>query len=293
MMMMMSFNCSCRNKNSVCVCVCVYTHMWAGGGRDKDREERQRERNRERLRGERARATARESAREREGGRERARARARGRARTFVPIFPCNFPLFTSESLEQLGSIIVFNSIYHYHYHFVILERNTLACRCPRGCVFANTRARWRGRPPGPHSAGPRPSAGRPGRSDSRGGGVDRLPWIAWIASLEALGSTLLKRVDRLPWSALIASLGARGSPPSERVDVPCVALMGSLEHRPAARRCGCTRLREHASQTSTKRAATARRRNAHCAACPDYFLDQVLFSQKKLVLIRTRILID
>jgi hypothetical protein len=92
---------------------------------------------------------------------------------------------------------------------------------------------------------------------------VDRLPRIAWIVSLEALGSTLLKRVDRLPWSALIASLGARGSPPSERVDVPCVALMGSLEHRPAARSCGCTRLREHASQTSTKRAATARRRNA------------------------------
>jgi hypothetical protein len=138
-------------------------------------------------------------------------------------------------------------------------------------------------------SAGPRPSAGRPGRSDSRGGGVDRLPWIAWIASLEALGSTLLKRVDRLPWSALIASLGARGSPPSERVDVPCVALMGSLEHRPAARSCGCTRLREHASQTSTKRAATARRRNAHCAACPDYFLkgiDQVLLVKKNWSLV-------
>ena len=63
-----------------------------------------------------------------------------------------------------------------------------------------------------------------------------------------------MERVDRLPRCAL---------PPSERLDVPCAALMGSLEHRPAARRCGCTRLREHASQTSTKRAATARRRNA------------------------------
>ena len=53
---------------------------------------------------------------------------------------------------------------------------------------------------------------------------MDRLPRIAWIVSLEALGSTLLKRVDRLPWSALIASLGARGSPPSERVRIYLVS---------------------------------------------------------------------
>ena len=84
---------------------------------------------------------------------------------------------------------------------------------------------------------------------------VDRLPRIAWIASLEAIKSTILKRVDHLPSSALIASLGARGSPPSERVDVPCVELMGSLEHSPAARSCGCTQMRANALQTTTKRA--------------------------------------
>ena len=53
---------------------------------------------------------------------------------------------------------------------------------------------------------------------------MDRLPRIAWIVSLEALGSTLLRRLDQLPWSALIASLGARGSPPSERVRIYLVS---------------------------------------------------------------------
>jgi hypothetical protein len=99
---------------------------------------------------------------------------------------------------------------------------------------------------------------------------VDYLTRSAWIASLEVRGSTFLKSVDHLPWIALIASLGECGSPPSERVDVPYVALMGSLEHRPAARSCGCTRLRANASQTSTKRAgdsAQAQRTRAQHAS--------------------------
>jgi len=83
---------------------------------------------------------------------------------------------------------------------------------------------------------------------------VDRLPWSAWITSLGARGWSPLERVDHLPRSAWMASLGA-----SERVDVPWVKLMGSLDNRQAARSCGptcgCTMLRAHASQTSTKRA--------------------------------------
>jgi hypothetical protein len=100
-----------------------------------------------------------------------------------------------------------------------------------------------------------------------------RLPRSAWIASLRARITSLgaresppLERVDHLPGST---SSPARGSPPSE--DVPCVALMGSLEHRPAARSCGCTRLLAHASQTSTKRAgdsAQAQRTRAQHSSC-------------------------
>ena len=67
-----------------------------------------------------------------------------------------------------------------------------------------------------------------------------------------------------------MASLGA-----SERVDVPWVKLMGSLDNRQAARSCGptcgCTMLRAHASQTSTKRAgdsAQAQRKWAQRPAC-------------------------
>jgi hypothetical protein len=99
---------------------------------------------------------------------------------------------------------------------------------------------------------------------------MDRLPWSACITSLGACGWSPLERVDHFPSCAWMASLGA-----SERVDVPWVTLMGSLDHRQAARSCGptcgCTLMRAHASHTSTKRAgdsAQAQRQGAQQPAC-------------------------
>jgi hypothetical protein len=102
---------------------------------------------------------------------------------------------------------------------------------------------------------------------------MDRLPRNLWINTLGPRGSHPSERVDRLPCSAWIAYLEARGSPPSERVDVPWVALMGSLEHRQAVRSCGCTRLRAHASQTSTKRAGASAQAHRARASLFQFFV--------------------
>ena len=65
---------------------------------------------------------------------------------------------------------------------------------------------------------------------------------------------------------------------------MPWVALMGSLEHRQAARSCGCTRLRAHASQTSTKRAGDSAQAHRACVflrlvslSTPNYFRPPII----------------